>query len=282
MCLRRGDQAVGVDVMTWLRARGGIASRADAIAAGLRPDALRRPEVRVVARRWLATDAAPPLLVAAAMRRSRITCATAAAQSRLSVLAEPREMHLWVSSHASITAEPDVRLHRAQLLAPLAGLAVSSTDMLAHVATCLPRIDALVIWESALRKRLVSVAELSRIPWPSRAGRELAGAASAQSDSVLETVLLHALRGLGIAVRQQVALAGHRVDFLIGDRLVLQTDGFEHHSDPVQRRSDVEHDARLMLEGFHVIRLTYDDVITDLSRTLDLIRRAIAQRLHLV
>lgn len=270
-----------MDLATWLRARGGIASRAEAIAAGFRPGAMRPAGVRVVARRWLTTEAAPPLLVAAAMRRARITCATAAAHWELSVLTRPRETHLSVGSHTSVTAEPGVRLHRARLLAPARDLAVSSIDMLAHVATCLPRVDALVIWESALRKRLISPAELTRIPWPSRAGRELASAASAQSDSVLETVLLHALRELGIPVRQQVRLAGHRVDFLVGERLVIQTDGFEHHSDPVQRRSDLEHDARLMLDGFHVIRLTYHDVIEQLSRTLDLIGRAIAQRLHL-
>ena len=270
-----------MDVTTWLEARGGIAPRADAIAAGFSADALRRSAARVLARRWLATETAPVVLVAAATRRARITCVTAAKQWGLSVLAAPQELHLWADAHASVTGEPGLRLHRARRLAPVSGLAVSSIDMLAHVATCLPRTDALVIWESALRKRLVSAAELPRILWRSRAGRELASAASAQSDSVLETVLPHALRGLGLPVRQQVAIAGHRVDFLVGERLVIQTDGFEHHSDPEQRRADLEHDARLMLDGYRVIRLTYADVMADLPRTLDLVRRLVAQRLHL-
>jgi len=270
-----------MDALTWLAARGGIASRADALAAGLRPTSLRRPGIRLVARRWLATELAPPLLVAAAERRARVTCVSAARHWELAVLEVPRDVHLWVGSHASATAETGIHLHRARLLAPPGGLTVSAIDVLAQVATCLPRIAALVVWESALRRRVVGAGELARIPWRSRAARDLAAAASSQSDSVLETVLLHALRGLGVPVRQQVSISGHRVDFLLGQRLVLQTDGCAHHSAPVQRRSDVGHDARLLLEGYRVIRLTYPDVMHELPRTLDLIRRALAQRLHL-
>jgi very-short-patch-repair endonuclease len=270
-----------VDLPGWLRAHGGIASRSDALAAGFRPDALRSPGVRLLRRRWLATDEAPHLLVTAAEHRARITCASLAAQLGLAVLRSPADVHLAVAAHSSVVAEPGIRLHRASLLAPPTGLTVAPVDMLAHVATCLPRIDALVLWESAIRKRFASIAELARIPWAAPAARELAGSASAQSDSVLETVLLHALRGIGIHARQQVTILGRRVDFLIGDRLIVQTDGFEHHRAAAQRHDDLEHDARAMLEGYRVIRLTYVDVIHDLPRTLDLIRRALAQRLHL-
>lgn len=40
---------------------------------------------------------------------------------------------------------------------------------------------------------------------------------------------------IGVTVRQQVMIDGHRVDGLIGDRLVIQLDVFAHHSDAAPR-----------------------------------------------
>jgi len=147
--------------------------------------------------------------------------------------------------------------------------------MLEHVARCLPELEALIVWESALRKNLVSRRELGRIAWPSRVGRRLAAAASDKSDSLLETIVLHRLRALGVRVEQQVRLLGHRVDFLVEGRLVVQTDGFGVHTGQ-QRRLDIEHDARLMLEGYVVLRFAYADVIERWEHVAELIVRHLA------
>ena len=77
---------------------------------------------------------------------------------------------------------------------------------------------------------------------------------------------------------QQAWIAGRRVDLLIGERLVLQIDGAHHVG--AQREADIEHDAQLMLLGFHVIRVGYQSVVHDWPRVQDQIMRAVAQGLH--
>ncbi|MGC5171183.1 hypothetical protein ACLQ2Q_11080 [Microbacterium sp. DT81.1] len=47
-----------------------------------------------------------------------------------------------------------------------------------------------------------------------------------------------------------------------------------------QREADIAHDARLMLLGYHVIRVGYTQVIDQWPSVQDLIMRAIAQGLH--
>lgn len=98
------------------------------------------------------------------------------------------------------------------------------------------------------------------------------------SDSGLETVVIPRLRWLKLPLRQQVWLAGHRVDLLIGDRLVLQIDGGHHVN--AQRLADNEHDAILRLKGYHVIRVGYHQVVGDWPAVQELILQAIAQGLH--
>lgn len=77
----------------------------------------------------------------------------------------------------------------------------------------------------------------------------------------------------------QAWLHGHRVDFLIGDRLVLQVDGSQHTG--AQRSSDNQHDAELALLGYEVVRVTYTQVIFDWPAVQQRIMRAIAQGRHL-
>jgi malonate-semialdehyde dehydrogenase (acetylating)/methylmalonate-semialdehyde dehydrogenase len=63
-----------------------------------------------------------------------------------------------------------------------------------------------------------------------------------------------------------------------GDRLVLQVDGGHHVGS--QRTADIAHDAELMLMGFHVIRVGYDQVVNHWPDVQAILMRAIAQGLH--
>lgn len=87
------------------------------------------------------------------------------------------------------------------------------------------------------------------------------------------------LRWLKLRIVQQTWIAGHWVDLLIGDRLVLQIDG-AHHDDPKQRQKDIAYDARLRLLGYTVIRVSYQQVMNDWPSVQHLIMQAVAQRLH--
>ncbi len=82
-----------------------------------------------------------------------------------------------------------------------------------------------------------------------------------------------------MSIRSQVWLNGHRVDFLIGERLVLQIDG-GHHVD-AQRIKDNRHDAELRMCGYTVIRVGYAQVMHHWPEVHELLTRAVARGLHL-
>jgi very-short-patch-repair endonuclease len=119
------------------------------------------------------------------------------------------------------------------------------------------------------------------VRWTSLAARELAEAVTGLSDSGLETLVVTPLRRWGVQVRQQVVLAGRPVDVVVGDRLVLQIDGYEHHSSSAQRAKDIAHDAELRLRGYTVFRLSYSQVVHDWPAVERRITRALAAGLHL-
>jgi len=87
------------------------------------------------------------------------------------------------------------------------------------------------------------------------------------------------LRWVRVRILHQVWVAGHRVDFLIGKRLVVQIDGGHHVG--AQRDADVAHDAALMLRGYHVLRFSYGQIVEDWPAVQSVVMRAIAQRRHL-
>ncbi|WP_447588354.1 endonuclease domain-containing protein [Microbacterium lacticum] len=104
-------------------------------------------------------------------------------------------------------------------------------------------------------------------------------AAEEFTDSGIETLFRVRLRWLRVRILHQIWLAGHRADFLIGERLVVQADGGHHVG--AQRAEDLAHDAELMLRGYHVLRFTYAQIVGDWPAVQSAIMRALAQRLHL-
>ena len=121
---------------------------------------------------------------------------------------------------------------------------------------------------------------LRSIHWTTRAATRLAHEVTGLADSGLESIFLVRLAPWGLDIRQQVVLAGRRVDFLIGDLLVVQVDGHAHHSSPADRGRDVAHDAELRLRGFSVLRFTYAQVLHDWPGVERTIARAVAAGLH--
>lgn len=149
-----------------------------------------------------------------------------------------------------------------------------------HVARCQERVDALAIWESAIRKGLADPAVLARVQWHSAQAEDLAALSSSLSDSGLETHFTHLMRGHGVRVRQQVLIDGRRVDGLIGECLIVQLDGFAHHRSAVDRRRDIEADARLRLRGYTVLRFDYVQILFHPDEVAEVVLLAMAQGLH--
>lgn len=151
-------------------------------------------------------------------------------------------------------------------------------NVLGHVAECQPGESALVIWESAMNARIVDYRRLETLPLRGRARRLLAECRPF-ADSGLESLMFQRLKWLPVRLRQQAFVVGHRVDLLIGDRLVVQIDGAHHTG--AQRTADIAHDAQLMVRGYRVLRFSYEQVMFQWELVEDAVLGAIARGEHL-
>ena len=219
------------------------------------------------------------MLVAAARMGAVLTCVTQARRLGLWVLTEDRP-HIAVPAHAQGGRPRAITVHWSTPVLPRHPdvLVDSVENTLATLSTCQPHDAALVVWESALRRGLIQRGRLERMPLPPRAAALLAEA-QPFADSGLETLVPTRLRWLGVRILSQIWIGGHRVDHLIGDRLIVQLDGGHHVDD--QRASDNAHDAALRLLGYTVLRFGYRQVIDDWPVMQALIMNAVAQGLHL-
>lgn len=274
----RIDELVG-----HVRRRGGVVATAalqrEAVSAGTIAAAVSAGSLVRLRRRWVAVADADPSLIAAARTGVTLTCSTAAVRHGLWVLSTDGT-HVAAPAHAGrISVAPDTRVHRCRPLAPRhpEHLVDGVVNVLGVVSRCLPDEQALAIWNSALNKKLVTLDEMRRYPLTSR-GLDLAERATPLADSGLETFLIERLRWLGVRLTPQFWILGHRVDLLIGERLVVQADGGHHVG--VQREADMRHDALLTLNGYHVIRVGYHQLVNDWSAVQQAIVSAIAQGLH--
>ncbi len=253
----------------------------DLLRAGITRHALARALARgqlIRARRgWVAVPDADPQLFAAARDGVVLTCVTQAARLGLWDV-DAATAHVAAPSHAGRVAV-DARVHwEKPLIRRMPGVLVDPVEnVLAIVARCRPYEEALMIWNSALRRGIVDLAVLRRMPL-GPAARALADEATPFADSGLESVAVPRLRWLRLPLRRQVWICGHRVDLLIGDRLILQIDGGHHVGR--QRTSDNAHDAELLIRGYHVIRVGYDQVMNRWADVQDLVMAAVAQGLY--
>ncbi len=270
----------------WLRDLGGAAHTSTARYAGFSKYdidvAVRRGAVQRVRRSWLIGESASAGQRAAASVSGRLTCLSAAAERGLWTPSHAA-VHVAVAATASRLDSTGVRLHYANGPVPVSRTAVVDPlfNVLFHIARCAPRMDALAVWESALSRNAVDSATLMRVAWRSAAAAEMAQAATALSDSGIETVFRELMASVGLTVRQQVWIDGHPLDALIGDRLGIQLDGFAHHSSARDRRRDIRDDARLVLRGYTVLRFDYQQILFDPQYVIETVLTAISQGLHL-
>lgn len=271
-------------LLSYVRSNGGVVRSATAVRAGHSQHtiavAIAEGILTRVRRRWIALADADPHVIGAARAGVVISCITGARRLGLWVLERPGAVHVAAHLHAGrVSVVPGTRVHRdAPLVHRHPDVLVDPIEnVLAIVARCQPYESALAIWESAMRKGLVTPASLARLPLAAGA-RALLEASGPFADSGLETLVPLRLRFLQLRIVAQIWIAGHHVDFLIGERLVLQIDGGHHVGR--QRTSDIRHDVQLMLLGYHVIRVGYEQVIEDWPSVQHDIMRAVAQGLH--
>lgn len=230
-------------------------------------------------RSWVAHPHVDAHLRSAARLGVALTCVTQVERLGLWSFGADRP-HVVAPAKGHVLGETDAHVHWARPVVPRRPhqLEDGVENALALVAACQPYEHALVIWESAARKELIDRDVLLRLSLGPQA-RRILDEMSWFSDSGVETVVIPRLRWLRVSLRPQISIAGHRVDLLIGDRLVLQIDG-GHHVGP-QRLSDNRHDAQLMLMGYHVIRVGYHQIVDDWASVQHAIATAVALGLDL-
>lgn len=229
---------------------------------------------------WLALPDADPELRKAAEFGVVLSCVTLLRRRRVWTLPVARA-HVAIAPKGSLAAPTGAHVHWATPIVPRNPDALEDRiiNALVIAATCQPYEHALAAWESALRQELVDVDTLRGLALPPDA-RRLLEDAKPFADAGGETIVFSRLRWTRLPMRRQIYLAGHPVDLLIGDRLVIQIDG-GHHVD-AQRLVDNAHDAKLRLMGYHVIRIGHWQILDDWATVEELILTAIAQGLHLV
>lgn len=269
--------------MTELRSRGGIASVASLRDAGLSAYRLRLAKasgaVETVRAGWVATPDADPMKVRAVRGGVVLTCVTVLARTGVWVR-DPSRVHVAASPHAGHIDAGSALVHWNRPVVPRDPAACEDglVNAVVIAASCLPPEDAVAVWESAMNKQLVTASELSRLPLPA-AATAILEEARPFSDSGLETFFPRRLRWMRLPMLQQAWILGKPVDLLIGERLVVQIDGGHHVG--AQRSRDIEHDALLKLNGYHVIRVGYDQVVNRWPEVQAMIMAAVAQGLHL-
>lgn len=283
-----------MDIYSILRAHDGVAPRSAFLSQGITSYALGRAvhagQVQRVRRAWYAMPDADEHVVRAVRVGGALSCITALERAGIWVRSEPT-VHVAIPANGGrlrsaadtqvvfLDDPSGVSLHWTTAPGVTVRSVATIVDSLAHAALCQPEELALVAIDCALNKKLVSMGDLIRrfeaLP---RYARRLLARADARSQSGLETLARVRLRRLRIKVRTQVFIEGvGRVDVLVGDRLVLELDGYGFHATGESFETDRRRDLALAARGYRVIRLSYRQVMFEWNEAerviLSMVRR---------
>jgi very-short-patch-repair endonuclease len=265
-----------MDVSTVVDRLGGIARTRE-----LREQGCTRASIAAAVHRgriirlrigWFGVPSLPDPVIRAHRVGGPPACATVAAWRGLWMLNDPI-LHVEVAEHDSrfrdqddatravpVRARDDVVLHWVSdgMRSPRGGQPLVTA--LQHMATCVPQLDAICAIDSALQRGLVQLDALRAGAGPSV--RRLLEHCDRSAESGVESIFRVRAIAAGFTMRTQQKLpGGGRVDFLFGDRLVIEVDGSEHHSGHEAFVSDRERDAWHAAIGYRVVRLTYEQVV---------------------
>lgn len=210
---------------------------------------------------WFALPASPQAVKDAHRVGGRPACVTVADLHGLWLL-DRRGLHVEVTDTQSRLRSPagtDLRLHWTEHPDGSERRGQPLVTALAQMSTCLSRLEVISAIDSALHRRLVSVAQLSRAMGSAR--NATLGACDGRAESGVESIFRVRASEAGYVFRTQVPTGGWRLDFLFGDRLAVEVDGSEFHSGHEAFVRDRERDAWHAAVGYHVLRFTYDQVI---------------------
>lgn len=248
---------------------GGVARTRELAAAGVDPYSLRLA-VRggALLRLREGVYATPETTESArvAVRHGGVVgCLSRVAAAGLWILVEPVALHIAVPTTGRRRPHDgcDCVIHWADSSG--SGGSATLVDALAQLLGCRGEEEFFVALESAMRKRLVRRGALARLRARLPVGRRwLVDFARWDADSGLESLLRLRLRAHGISLVSQVEVPGvGRVDFVLGDRLILEVDGKPNHVGASKRHKDLVRDVVAAAHGYDTLRFDYALVLHD-------------------
>ena len=257
-----------------IRELGGLAATHELYERGMSRESLRLAtrsgEIRRIRKGWYILPETPEAIADCARVGGRATCATAIEHAGLWLSSVPGEVHVAVRPNACQLRDPhDYKRREPQTGAIVhwadnhsrgARLVVPTIDAIRQLAACRGVEAAFIATESALAAGLIRMHEVARIGVGAPAALVVAlSRAGGLSGSVTEAVFAFRSHIFGVRIRQQVEVGPDRVDFVLGDRLIVELDSKEFHD----KHRDYARDARLIARGYRVMRFDYRQVMFD-------------------
>lgn len=221
----------------------------------------------------------------AALHGGGLACVSAARHAGLWVLAPDDAVHVGLGGNGHrrphdgcrcVEHWDDAQAGRPFGVVPVAGI-------LRQIFLCRGIEEFFVGLESALHQRKITASGLAWLR--ARCGdavREAIGFARRDAESGLESLLRWRLRRLGVPLATQVSIPSvGRVDFLLGDVLIVEVDGKDNHDDETHRHKDLVRDANAAAWGYITLRFDYALIVHDWPTVEAAIRTYVERGLHL-
>jgi very-short-patch-repair endonuclease len=239
--------------------------------------ARRNGAVVRVRRGWYALPSVNPLVVAAATVGGSLTCVSGCQfygawlppDAGLHVAVPKRSRHLKhpLNGLPVVGTAPGLTIHWSGpvgLGASFAAGALPIRECLVEVLHCQPPDFAFAILESLLANRALGMADVEWLSTEVPSRRLLLRRARSDAGSGTESLFRYRMSRLGIEMQSQVEVDGvGRVDFVIGDRLIVEIDSRQHHGERAQRIRDLDRDAAAHALGYLPLRFDYIQVTSD-------------------
>ena len=220
-------------------------------------------------------------LIACRMLGGLLTCHSALAYYSLPELPHPGTVHVAIpSSRGRVRPLAGVVVHREPARWPpgMSPPVAPPRLLVARMLRCAEETSAVVVADAALRRGLVSRAELAAMLRSNRSsgplGRRRLARCREKARSPIESIARLELEDAGHSVEVGVDVPGvGEVDMLVDDRLLVETDGYQFHSSKGDWSNDRRREQGLIAQGRLWVRLTYDDVMS--GRTVPVVEAAL-------
>lgn len=281
------------DVVRFLEQRGGFATRGEVLEATGRQEfdhAVRVGHIVWVSRGRYGLPGLDLDVLTAHGLRGVLSHTSAALWHGWELKTLPTRTHVTVPRRRRLAPPPSVIRHRADLRADdvVESICTSARRTLVDCLRTLPADEALAVADSALRHGVSSrvLTDIGRTVQGRRrpAVLHVVRHADRRSANPFESCLRSlALRVDGLSVQPQLRIVGSRqtvtpdlVDPTL--KIVLEADSFEWHGDRSALRRDCRRYNLLVVDGWTVLRFSYEDVMFDPDFVLEVLRTVVDAR----